>query len=399
MVEENYRGTWVRIRDHSTRMDATELRLLQRVVFRRQALEEVGRLTRELGGQRVLVVSDAGVIGAGHLDRALTYLRGASLLPFVFDRVEGNPTTRHVEAGVNFARENQPIDFIVALGGGSVMDCAKGINFIFTNGGKMEDYRGANKAAHPMLRSIGIPTTAGTGSEAQSFAIISQEETHRKMACGDQKVLFKAVILDPVVTLSMSKQVTAITAMDAVSHALESYVCTRRNPLSVMLGSEAWGLLYGNCSLVLRDPGDLEARTHMLWGAHFAGAAVENSMLGAAHACANPLTERFGIVHGVAVSLMLPYVMRFNEPAVDGRYGDLLEAVGLPDEPAAADLVSQLFEETRQVCGLPQNLRDCQVGEASLPELARLAADQWTGKFNPRPLTPRDCLSLYEQAY
>ena len=380
-------------------MDATELRLLQRLVFRRQALEEVGRLTKELGGRRVLVVSDPGVIRAGYLDRALTYLRDAGLLPFVFDRVEEDPTTRHVEAGVNFARENQPIDFIVALGGGSVMDCAKGINFIFTNGGKMEDYWGANKARHPMLRSIGIPTTAGTGSEAQSFAIISQEETHRKMACGDRKALFNGVILDPVVTLTMSKQVTAITAMDAISHALESYVCTRRNPVSVMLGREAWRLLYGNCSLVLRDPGDLEARTHMLWGAHFSGAAIENSMLGAAHACANPLTARFGIVHGVAVSLMLPHVIQFNEPAVDGWYDDLLEAAGSLNQAGAADLVSELFQETQQACGLPQNLRDCRVDEAFLPELASLAADQWTGKFNPRPLTQRDFLSLYEQAY
>ena len=380
-------------------MDATELRLLQRVIFREQALEEVGRLTRELGGQRVLVVSDPGVIGAGHLDKALSYLRDAGLRPFLFDRVEENPTTRHVDTGVSFARENQPVDFIVAVGGGSVMDCAKGINFILTNGGKMEDYWGVNKARHPMLRSIGIPTTAGTGSEAQSFAIISQEETHHKMACGDRKVLFNGVILDPVVTLSMSKQLTAITAMDAISHALESYVCTRRNPVSAMLGREAWQLLYGNSSLVLKDSGNLEARTQMLWGAHFAGAAIENSMLGAAHACANPLTALFGIVHGVAVSLMLPHVIRFNEPAVDGWYGDLLEAAGSLNQAGAADLVSQLFEETRQACGLPQNLRDCRVDEASLPELARLAADQWTGKFNPRPATQRDYLSLYEQAY
>src|SRR5260221_14542721 len=146
---------------------------------------------------------------------------------FLFDEVEENPTTRHVEAGVAFARQHQ-IDVIVAVGGGSSMDCAKGINFLLTNGGQMSDYKGFGKALLPMLPSIGVPTTSGTGSEAQSYALIADDKTHLKMACGDRKAAFRVAVLDPEVTVSQPPTVTAITGLDALAHAVESYVCTRR---------------------------------------------------------------------------------------------------------------------------------------------------------------------------
>ena len=380
-------------------MENLEFRILQRIIAGPNTLKEVGKLTRELGGQRVLVVSDQNVVQAGHLEKVLFSLREANLVPFVFDKVEENPTTRHVKIGVGCARENGPIDFIVAVGGGSVMDCAKGINFLFTNGGSMEDYRGANKASCPMLTSIGVPTTAGTGSEAQSFAIIAQEETGLKMACGDNKALFQGVILDPVVTLSMPSNVTAITAMDAISHALESYVCTRRNLISQMFAKEAWARLYVNYRVVFKDPQDLKAREQMLWGAYLAGVAIENSMLGATHACANPLTERFRIVHGVAVGLMLPHVIRFNGVVANELYEDLLRVVGLSCQQGGAYCMGRLLEEIRQAGNLPDKLRDCHVQESCLGHLAQQAMGQWTGKFNPRGLIEKDYLSLYKQAY
>ena len=211
-----------------------------RVVFGENALDQLGDLTKELGGGRVLLVTDPGIIRAGILDRALDSLKAASLEVFVFDGVEENPTSRHVADGTGFAKDRGGIDLLIGLGGGSAMDCAKGINFILTNGGRMEDYWGVNKATKPMLPSIGIPTTAGTGSEAQSFALIAQEGTHQKMACGDKKARFRTVILDPVVTATTPKGVTTATGIDAISHAVESYVSTRRNPISQMFAKEAW---------------------------------------------------------------------------------------------------------------------------------------------------------------
>lgn len=158
-----------------------------RVIFGENTITQIGLLTKELSGRRILLVTDTGLLRSGYVERALHSLRKESIEAFIFSDLEENPTTRHVESGVGFAKANAPIDLIIGFGGGSAMDCAKGINFLLTNGGKMEDYWGVDKATKPMLPSIGIPTTAGTGSEAQSFALISQERTHIKMACGDKK--------------------------------------------------------------------------------------------------------------------------------------------------------------------------------------------------------------------
>src|SRR6185295_10640620 len=282
-----------------------------RVVFGPGSMNRLGELARDLGDTRVLLVTDPGLEAAGHPQRATQSLKDAGLDVFLFDNVEENPTSRHVEAGVEFARSLQ-IDLIVSVGGGSAMDCAKGINFLLTNGGSMVDYKGFGKATKPMLPSIGVPATSGTGSEAQSYALIADEKTHLKMACGDRKAAFATAILDPEVTVTQPLKVTALTGIDALSHALESYVTTRRNPVSQMFAREAWKLLEINLEKVLNNPTDLEARGAMQMGAFLAGTAIENSMLGVCHACANPLTAHYGVTHGLAIGIMLPHVIRFN---------------------------------------------------------------------------------------
>src|SRR5262245_45644544 len=206
---------------------------LGRVVFGPGSLSRLGELARDLGGTRVLLVTDPGLEHAGHPQRAETSLRAAGLAVAVFDDVQENPTGRHVEAAVAAARQ-LGADLLIAVGGGSAMDVAKGTNFVFTNGGTIADYHGFGKATKPMLPSIGVPTTAGTGSEAQSFALIADESSHLKMACGDKKAAFRIAVLDPEVTLTQPPGVTAVTGIDSVAHAIESYVCARRNPLSQM---------------------------------------------------------------------------------------------------------------------------------------------------------------------
>ena len=315
-------------------------------------------MARELGGKRIMLVTDSGLWAAGHPQRTLASLREAGLEVFVFDGVEENPTTRNVAAALDFARANR-IDLITAVGGGSSMDCAKGVNFLLTNGGEMRDYMGFGKATKPMLPSIGVPTTSGTGSEGQSFALIADEKTHLKMACGDRKAAFRVAILDPEVTVSQPPKVTAITGIDAVSHALESYVTVRRNPLSQMFAREAWRLLDGNFEKVLRQPDDLDARGAMQIGAHFSGVAIETSMLGACHACANPLTAHYGLTHGVAIGVLLPHVIRFNAEAVGGsvrRPGRtrLACSTAITAPPARC-----WRGASRICCGLPRCRRGC----------------------------------------
>jgi alcohol dehydrogenase len=366
-----------------------------RPVFGSGSVDRSGELTRELGGTRALVVTDAGVREAGHVERVLASLRQAGVEPFVYDRVDANPTTRHVDEGVQVAREHG-VECIVGLGGGSAMDCAKGINFLLTNGGRMEDYWGTGKATQSMLPSLGVPTTAGTGSEAQSYALICQEETNAKMACGDKRAMFRRVVLDPVLAASVPRTVAGIAGLDAVSHAVESYVTTRRNPVSQLFAREAWRLLASSLPIVLDAPGEVGAWGRMLLGAHLAGAAIEQSMLGAAHACANPLTARFPIPHGIAVALMLPHVIRFNAGHVGRLYDDLRLAA---DPAGPPGLLEDRICELRVAAGLPESLRDYQVPRCCLADMAVEAEQQWTASFNPRPVARAELLELYEAAH
>jgi alcohol dehydrogenase len=372
---------------------------LTRVVFGPGSLGRLGQLARDLGGTRVLLVTDPGLKRAGHVQHALQFLDGAGLQVVVFDGVEENPTTRHLDACLAVAKQ-QPIDLIVALGGGSAMDCAKGTNVLLTNGGAMSDYRGYGKASKPMLPAIGIPTTTGTGSEAQSYALIADEVTHMKMACGDRKLAFRVAILDPEVTVSQPAQVTAVTGIDAMAHAIESYVCTRRSPLSQTFSRAAWRLLEPNFEKTLRNPNDIEARGAMQLGANFAGSAIENSMLGACHACANPLTAHYGLTHGMAIGIMLPHVIRFNAAAVGQLYGDLAGecSLGNGNPSAAAESLARRITQFLQAAGLPTTLTAVGVSKGILQVLADEAAAQWTGKFNPVPVGFSELLRLYEAA-
>ena len=373
-----------------------------RIVFGPNRLASLGELASELGARRALVVSDRGVIDAGHTERGLVALGDAGIETHLFDAVHENPTTDDVDAGVQIARRRDP-ELIVGLGGGSSMDCAKGINFVYSNGGTMRDYWGVGKALKPMLPMIAIPTTAGTGSETQSFALISDAETKAKMACGDKKASCRIALLDPELTVTQPSRVTALTGVDALAHALETFVTKPRNPVSLAFSREAWRLLAGNFAEVLTRPADLEARGGMLLGACFAGLAIENSMLGATHALANPLTANYGIVHGQAIGVMLPHVIRFNGEKVSDWYRDLLDSTagdnGYPDPgegfEGLADFVSRLVARS----GLHARLSDCGVERDQLAKLAADAAKQWTGTFNPRPVGERELHAIYEHAF
>src|SRR5207249_2605584 len=289
--------------------------------------DQVGRLARELQVENVLLVTDPGIVAAGHVQRVCASLAAADLSVTVFEQVHENPTARDVTDCVAVAK-GADIDSIIGLGGGSAMDTAKGCNFILTNGGRIHDYRGVGKARHPMLPLLAIPTTAGTGSECQSFALIADEQTHEKMACGDPKAAARIAILDPTLTLSQPQWVTACTGIDAIAHVVETAVTKKRNALSLMYAHEGFKLTVPNLPRIFENPKDLEARGRMQLGAAMAGMAIENSMLGAAHAAANPLTAHFGIVHGQAVGLMLPHVVRFNgqDPLIRHAYAELASA-------------------------------------------------------------------------
>ena len=372
-----------------------------RVVFGAGAIKQLGTLATELGFRRTLLVADHGLVASGHVDEAITPLQTAGIEIIRFHDFEANPDTRMIEAGTAFVAEQQ-IDSLIGLGGGSSMDCAKGINFLLTNGGRMADYRGYGNATKPMLPMIAIPTTAGTGSEAQSYALISDADTHVKMACGDPKAAFRVALLDPALTVSQPRSITATSGFDAIAHAVETYVTTKRTPVSEIFSREAWQLLEGNYERVLATPDDLEARGAMQLGAFYAGVAIENSMLGATHACANPLTARYGTAHGEAIAILLPSVVRWNESAAGDRYATLLRlstAATDESEHTPTEALARRLEELAAAGGLQADLSGVGIKKTDLGDLAAEAAEQWTGTFNPRPFSKEGALEVYSCAY
>ena len=384
--------------------DSFDFQSRTRVVSGADSVGRVGELARGLGASHVLLVTDAGIVAAGHAGRVQQALTVAGLRATTFDKARENPTTRCVDDCVAVAK-SAGVDCLIGLGGGSSMDTAKGCNFILTNGGRMQDYWGVDKATKPMLPFIAIPTTAGTGSELQCAALIADEVTHQKMACLDPKCAARIAILDPMLTVSQPPRVTACTGIDALAHAVETAVTTKRNALSQKLSGEAFKLCLAAFPEVMARPDHLEARARMQFGAALAGAAIENSMLGAAHAAANPLTAHFGIVHGHAVGLMLPHVVRFNAGDDGARtiYAQLASEAGIRETNGspmnAVDGLAARLENLLNLAGLPATLAQCGVERDSIRKLAEEAAVQWTAGFNPRSATQDDFVRLYEAAF
>ena len=266
----------------------------------------------------------------------------------------------------------------------------------------MADYAGIGRATGPLRPSVGVPTTAGTGSEAQSFALIADAESHGKMACGDRRAAFRAALLDPDLLRTVPRSVAAAVGIDSVSHALETAVTKPRGELSDLFGRRAWVLLAGHLARSLSPDAGEADRSAMLWGSHLAGVAIEVSMLGAAHALANPVTAAFGTTHGHAVGAMLPHVIRHNaaDPAARAVYADRAAAAGLcaADDPDAADELAAFVTRLLRSAGVPTTLAAHGVTAADLPTLAAQAAGQWTATFNPVPVTADDLEGLYRCA-
>lgn len=366
-----------------------------RFIFGAGSIHRLGELAAEFRSRCVLLVSDPGIIDVGHDAVAVESLRASGLRVESFHDFGENPTSAMVEAGVRKAAEVQP-DLLIGLGGGSSMDCCKGINFVYSCGGTIHDYHGVGKATADLLPMFAVPTTAGTGSEAQSFALISDTETHTKMACGDPRAACRIALLDPELTLTQPASVTSLTGIDAVSHAIETYVTKRRNPMSITYSRRAFGLLAQGFSTAMTDPKNLEARCQMQVGACFAGMAIETSMLGAAHATANPLTARYDITHGQAVGMMLPAVIRMNGAEHADWYAELLREV----EPTVAtedapERLAEMVTGWLREAGLATSFDELAIPAAGIEAIVEDALKQWTGTFNPVPLDADRTRQLY----
>jgi alcohol dehydrogenase len=337
---------------------------------------EVGEHAAGLGIRRALVVTDPGVAASGAVAPALAALAAAGVAAVVWDEVRPDPSSADVARAASFAGE---IDGVVSIGGGSAMDTAKAVALVVACGGRAEDYVGYGVAAGDLLPHVAVPTTAGTGSEAQSFAILTRDADHVKVAVGHPGLMPRVVLLDARLQRSCPRGATVSAGLDALVHAVEAAVSTAASPAASACAVEALELLWPSLPAVVARPDDLEARAAMALGALKAGAAIEAGMLGAAHATANALSALAGVPHGLAVAMTLPHVVRWVAEGWDG-YGPVVAAVGLSDAGAFADA----WEGLQRALGAPQTVREWSGSGLDVGALTAVATGQWTARFSPR---------------
>ncbi len=383
-------------------MDYFDIAMKWRVLFAPGASERVGQLAHVFNAKRVMIVTDQGIQKAGIENPLLESLKKERLDISVFNKVDPNPTTKNVEDGLVLAREFRP-EIIIALGGGSSIDAAKAINILRTRGGQIVDYRGVVTEGSPLKPLIAVPTTAGTGSEVSPFLLISDSVTHAKIVVRDVQAVPDIAILDPNLTISLPRQATILTGVDAWVHGFESFVAKGSQPHSQALGVEAIQIINRTLPRVVEEPNDLEARSQMLVASNLSGMALAMSYLGLAHSTANPLTRVAGIEHGLAVGMMLPYVIQFNEPVASNKYIRIVNQIferGGPSEPKEATLnLASSVKRFLVNLGFPEDLKRAGVCEESLPEMAVEALTQATVKSNPREASLEDIMQIYQCAF
>jgi alcohol dehydrogenase class IV len=395
-----------------------------KVLFAPGSLSQIATLAQSLSAQRILLVTDPGIMATGHPDRALRAFYHAGLVVRVFDQVIENPTSITVGKGVILALPFKP-DLIVGLGGGSSMDTAKGINFLLTNGGQMKDYHGTNKATKPLLPMIAIPTTAGTGSEVSAAAVFTDTANHIKVSCLSPFLRPAFAIVDPMFTVSCPPKVTADSGIDALTHAIEGFcavdndefplpsgeksVYQGKNPLADAMAREAIMRVGQSLRRAVEDGNDLEAREEMALAATLGGLAFSNAGVALVHAMEYPVGGAVHVSHGAGNGLLLPFVMRFNLPkriAITAEIGWLLgnraETVRTGDKwPELAEEAIRTIEQLRKDIGIPTRLRDIGVKEEMLPGFAAKAfAIKRLMRVNPRmPQSEEEILGIYKAAF
>lgn len=372
------------------------------ILFGQGKIGELGERIRQLGGSKVFLVTDKGLVKAGIVDQVTALLKNAELEYVVFDEVLPNPRDTDCHRAAAVAREHG-VDMLVGLGGGSAMDTAKAVGTLLTHEGHIRDFYGVNKLERPITPLICVPTTAGTGSEATSFSVITDTETKVKECIFDGRIAPKAAILDPELTISMPKSITAATGMDALTHAIEAYVCTIADPITDALALYAIETIVKYLPLAVENGSDLEARKQMLVGSLIAGMAFGNSDLGGVHAMAEPLGGLYDTPHGVANAMFLPIVFAFNISADVHKHAIVAQRLGVnPDGKtleetalAGADLLKKLSERI----GIPK-LKDLgYVNPDDFEFLAEGATKNICNATNPRKAKKEDYLQLFHDAY
>jgi alcohol dehydrogenase len=363
--------------------------------------KDAGAQAKALGANHLLIVTDAVLNKLGVADQIKAYLASAGLQATIYPGAEPNPTDKNVHDGVKVYRDNQ-CDGIVSLGGGSSHDCGKGIGLVVSNGGNIRDFEGVNKSAKPMPPFLAINTTAGTASEMTRFCIITNTDTHVKMAIVDWRVTPNIAINDPLLMVGMPASLTAATGMDALTHAVEAYVSTIATPITDACALQAIKLVANYLRPAVANGTNLEARDKMAYAEYLAGMAFNNASLGYVHAMAHQLGGFYNLPHGVCNAILLPEVCEFNKIACPQRFADIAVALGESIQGLsainAADVAIAAIRKLSADVGIPANLAKLGVMEKDFEVMGNNAKKDACQLTNPRLATLQQVTAIYKAA-
>lgn len=353
-------------------------------------------------GARAVVISDPGIAKAGILDRILALLNAAGVTMEPYTQVEPNPSVETAHAAHELFRRTRAA-FVVGVGGGSALDVAKVVAVLAAHGGTVHDYEGVGKVPGPGVPCVAIPTTAGTGSEVTIFSVITDRARRFKMTVGSPHTVPQVALGDPELTVTMPPPLTAATGMDALTHAIESYVNTVHNPIAATLALTAMRLIGRSLRTAFANGANLRARTEMLLASTMAAMAFTRTRLGNVHAMSHPLGAHFDVPHGVANAVLLPTVMAWNLIACHETYPQIADALGVPTAgrapheaaEAAVEAVRALARDVQ----IPERLRDLGVTREAMPRMTEDAMKSGNVLVNPRATTAADIAALFEAAY
>ena len=384
---------------------AFEFKVPTRIQFGVSLIDSLGEEVKALKMQRVLLVTDRGVVNAGLLERVTRVLDTSAIDYTVFDTVEANPTTTTVHNGAEIFRKNK-CDGLVAVGGGSPIDAAKGIGVQATHEGDIMDY--SRRVGKPVQNItpplVAIPTTAGTGSEVTWVSVLVDPKDKVKIVVPSPYLAANVAIVDPSLTVSLPPAVTAYTGMDALTHAIEAYVSLKSQPIADSLALQAVQLISSSLREAVGNGDNLAARTSMLLASTMAGMAFVNASVGLVHAAAHALGGFFNIAHGIANAVMLPLVMRLSLIGNPGKYADIAAAMGenlegLSEMEAARGAVFAVQSLAADI-GIPQDLKQLGADSARISDLVEETMNQsGSYPFNARKVGKREIVQLFEQAF
>ncbi len=370
--------------------------------FGQGMINSLPKVISDFGGTKPLIVIDPGLEKAGLDKLIIGILDKADITSTIFNKVDPEPGLKLADLATDTAKQNN-CDCVVGAGGGSAMDIAKAVSILLTNGGKAIDYLGLGKIKKRGVPKIMIPTSAGTGAEVTFTAVFINEETGSKGGMNGDPLYPEAAILDPELTLSLPPKVTASTGLDALAHALEAYTSTQAHPISEMYSLEAIDLISSNIRAAYADGRNMEARTNMLLASLLGGKALAIAGVGLVHAMAYPLGGMFGVAHGLANAVLLPYVTEYNLIGNLEKHANLAAVFGfntsdMPLREAAALAADGLFQLNMDL-DIPPTLADINVAEEKIPEMADIALTVARPiENNPRQPSREDIIAIYEYA-